>query len=134
MRSGLLWKKLGLRPDGRRTNAVLFFDLQSGTVLSASASILPRSHLVPGLAEVLVQMPSLDGRRASTMGLHGVSDGVGGRLSVDHIGSWLTASVCRAELVLSLGHDLAMSVWDSILRRASPCSAGRIRVSAMSDT
>ena len=68
------------------------------------------------------------------MGLHAVSDGAGGRLSVDNVGSWLTASVCRAELVLSLGRDLAVSVGDSILRWASLCSAARIHVSAMSDT
>ena len=73
---------------------------------------------------------------ASTMGLHLVSDGAFGasRLPVCGVGGWLTSSAFHAEWVPSLGRDLAATVRDSILRRASRCSAARIHVSAMSDT
>jgi hypothetical protein len=69
------------------------------------------------------------------MGLHVVSDGAlgGGRLPVG-VGCWLTSYLFRAELMLSLGRNLAATMRDSILRQVSRCGAARIHVSAMSDT
>lgn len=68
------------------------------------------------------------------MGPH-VSDGAlgGSRLPL-RAGGWLTSYVLGAELMLSLGRDLAAAVRESILRRASRSRAARIRVPAMSDT
>jgi hypothetical protein len=70
------------------------------------------------------------------MRLHVVSDGAleGGRLPVGDADGWLNSCVCRAELLLSLGRDLAASMRDSILRHASVRGACRIHLSAMSET
>lgn len=76
-------------------------------------------------------------RKASTMGIYvlQVAHGAlrGNRLPVAGVGRWLASYVFRAELVLSLGHDLAAAVRDSIVRRASRSGAARIHVPAMSD-
>jgi hypothetical protein len=70
------------------------------------------------------------------MDLHVVSDGAlgRGRQPVGDIGRWLSSCVFRAELVLSLGRDLAAGVRNAILPRASRSGASRIRVPPVSDT
>ena len=70
------------------------------------------------------------------MGLHVVSHDAlaGGRLRVGDAGGWLNCCVVRAELIFSLGRDLAVSIQDSIRRHGLRRRASRIQVSALSDT
>jgi hypothetical protein len=77
-----------------------------------------------------------EGRRASTMDLHVVSDGAlgAGRRPLGDIGAWLGGYVFRAELVLSFGRDVAATVRQSVLWRRSRSGAARIHVPPMSDT
>ena len=58
----------------------------------------------------------------------------GGRLPMYDAGGWLNSCVVQADVLLSLGRDLAASIRDSVLRHASRRSASRIHVSAVSDT